>query len=165
MVKTFVLKQKVQKSKKNAKKFSISRTQTFWVQMVGFVFFTFVIPIISIAWKFGLFSERDAGYRLTGWGILATLFVSLGLFSLIKRYTKDLPHSVLKQFLDTVLYLVLPLAFSTTILYLIKDVFEEVYFVLRVFLIFIPIGALINPLPGWAQKVEDDHQRDIYHNP
>jgi hypothetical protein len=143
----------------------INQSRTFWLRMLGFVFLTFVLPILSVGWKFAFFSEREVAYKLTGWGILATLFVSLGLFSLIKRYTKDLPHSGLKQFLDTILYLVLPLSFSTVILYLIKDVFEEVYFVLRVFLIFIPIGALINPLPGWAQKVKDDHQRDIIHNP
>jgi hypothetical protein len=153
------------KSKKTSKKFSVSKTQTFWLRILGFVFFTFILPVISIAWKFGFFSEVDAGYKLTGWGILATLFVSLGLFMLVKRYTKDLPHSGLKQFLDTVLYVVGPLAFSTTILFLIKDVFEEVYFVLRVMLFSMPIGALINPLPAWAQKAKDDHQRDIYHNP
>lgn len=150
---------------KSKKKQLLNNNQSFWLRMVGFIFFTFLLPVISIAWKFGLFTERDAGYKLTGWGILATLFISLGLFSLIKRYTKDLPHSGLKQFLDTVLYVVLPLGFATAILYLIKDVFVEVYFVLRVMLISMPIGALINPLPGWAQKMKDDHQRDIYHNP
>jgi predicted membrane-bound spermidine synthase len=139
--------------------------KTFWLRMLGFVVFTFALPVASIAWKFGLFSERDAGYKLTGWGILAALFISMGLFSLIKRYTKDLPHSALKQFLDTVLYVVIPLGFATAILYLIKDTFEEVYFVVRAMLIFVPIGALINPLPAWAQKKKDDHQRDIYHNP
>jgi mannose/fructose/N-acetylgalactosamine-specific phosphotransferase system component IID len=142
-----------------------NKTQTFWFRMFGFVVLTFALPVASIAWKFGLFTEREAGYKFTGWGILAVLFISMGLFSLIKRYTKDLPHSTLKQFLDTILYVVIPLGFATTILYLIKDTFEEVYFVVRVMLIFMPIGALINPLPAWAQKVKDDHQRDIYHNP
>ena len=139
--------------------------KTFWIRMLGFIALTFVIPVTAIAWKFGLFTENNADYKLTGWGILAALFVSLGLFSLIKRYIKDLPHSALKQFLDTFLYTVIPLSFTTVILYLIKDVFEEVYFVIRVMLIFIPIGALINPLPAWAQKKKDDHQRDLYHNP
>jgi hypothetical protein len=147
------------------KKKLFSDVQAFWLRMFGFVTLTFALPVLSIAWKFGLFTERDAGYKLTGWGILAALFISMGLFSLIKRYTKDLPHSVLKQFLDTVLYVVIPLGFATSILYLIKDAFEEVYFVIRVMLIFMPIGALINPLPAWAQKIKDEHQRDIYHNP
>jgi predicted membrane-bound spermidine synthase len=141
------------------------QSQTFWLRMFGFVTLTFVLPVASIAWKFGLLSERDAGYKLTGWGILAALFISMGLFSLVKRYTKDLPHSTFKQFIDTLLYVVGPLALTTTLLYLIKDAFEEVYFVIRVMLIFMPIGALVNPLPAWAQKKKDDHERDLYHNP
>jgi len=139
--------------------------KTFWLRILGFVVFTFALPVASIAWKFGLFSEEEAGYKLTGWGILAALFISMGLFSLIKRYTKDLPHSFLKQFIDTILYVVGPLALITTLLFLIQDTFEEVYFVVRTMLIFMPIGALINPLPAWAQKKKDDHQRGIYHNP
>lgn len=150
---------------KKIKKQKHGINQQFWLRMVGFVVLTFVLPVASIAWKFGLLTEREAGYKLTGWGILAALFISMGLFSLIKKYTKDLPHSALKQFLDTVLYVVIPLGFATSILYLIQDTFEEVYFVVRVMLIFMPIGALINPLPAWSQKIKDDHQRDIYHNP
>jgi hypothetical protein len=139
--------------------------KAFWVKMFAFIMLTFVIPILSITWKFGLFTEREAGYKLTGWGILATLFVFSGLFSVFKRYTKDLPHSFLKQFLDTFLYVLIPLLFATVILYLIKDAFEEVYFVVRVMLFFMPLGALINPLPEWVQAKKDNHQRDIYHNP
>jgi hypothetical protein len=143
----------------------VNRGGVFWWRLAGFIIFTFALPVIAISWRFGLFENRDASVRLTGWGILAVLFISLGLFSLIKRYTKDLPHSGLKQFVDTLLYVIGPLAFATTILFLIKDVFEEVYFVVRFMLIFMPIGALLNPLPGWVQKLKDDHQRDIIHNP
>jgi hypothetical protein len=150
---------------KQTKKKLLSASQTFWLRMLGFVLFSFVLPVASIAWKFGLLTEREAGYKLTGWGILAVLFISLGVSTLIKRYTKDLPHSFLKQFLDTFLYVIIPLAFATSILYLIKDTFEEVYFVLRVMLIFMPIGSLVNPLPSWSQKIKDEHQRDLYHNP
>lgn len=150
---------------RKSKKTKITKGQMFWLRMFGFITFTFILPVVAIAWRFGLFANREASVRLTGWGILVVLFVSLGLFSLIKKYTRDLPHSGLKQFLDVFLYVIIPLGFTTTILFLIKDVFEEVYFVVRFMLIFMPIGALINPLPAWAQKTKDNHQRDIIHNP
>ena len=96
---------------KQTKKKLLSASQTFWLRMLGFVLFSFVLPVASIAWKFGLLTEREAGYKLTGWGILAVLFISLGVSTLVKRYTKDLPHSFLKQFLDTFLYVIIPLLY------------------------------------------------------
>ena len=139
----------------------MTERQSFWLRMGLAILFALVIPFSAIAYKFELFAFRDAAYSLTGWGILAILILVLFLMRMIKKYTKDLPHSFLKQFIDTVNYVVIPLSFGTLLFWMIQNTNDAVYFVLRISLFSVPIGALINPLPGWAQKQKDQHQINI----
>jgi hypothetical protein len=135
--------------------------QKFWLRMGLTILFAIVIPFSAIAWKFELFGWREGSYSLTGWGILVVLFLTTFIMGTIRKYTKELPYSFLKQVIDTINYTVIPLSFGTLLFWMVQNTQDAVYFVLRVALFSVPIGGLINPLPAWAQKQKDQHQINI----
>ena len=124
----------------------------FRLRLALWVAFAAVAPIVFIAIRFGVFTHKDAGYRLTGWGVIALIVLSVVMYSMIKEAMIGLPRgSMLRQCVSGYVKLV-PLILITLMLDAIKENIDSMEQTFVFITISEAIAIPINPLPKWADQ-------------
>lgn len=125
----------------------MSRSQ-FWIRLIIYVFFGAIIPLVFLTVRFNLF-ENVEKVSIGGWGIVAITFISVFSLKFLKKIKKGLPYSLLKQILDGVGKVILPLIIGCVCCYLLKDIIDYVFQFLFVLVFSESIAVIANPFPRW----------------
>lgn len=111
---------------------------------------TYVCPIIFLSIKFKLFESADSSIRLTGWGIMAIMILTIGLYKLIRWCINNFGYNYWLGVLNGLIGVVLWLALALVLIRSITKSFERIEFVLQWSILTCSIGAFLNPLPHMA---------------
>ncbi len=128
----------------------------FWIRFSLWCVFSTIIPIVYIAVRYNIFTNVDAGMKLSGWGIVATIIIAIFLIRLINSAKKYFPkHTMIAQCIDGYLIL-LPLVLLALLIHVIKENIGAFENVLVVFIISNAIAVPLNPLRryGFEHNIE-----------
>lgn len=123
----------------------------FVIQLCLFCLFSIIIPITYLTIRFNLF-QVTSQLQIGLWGIIVIGILIGGLSVLVKYYLDGMKtkYSILKQILQGVIKLILPLLLALVILVFLKD---NVILVIEALVIIIPcelVAIVINPFPKWC---------------
>lgn len=130
----------------------------FWLRLSLYIIFGGIIPFAFLVWRFNLFGKVSS-ISIGGWGIVAILFVAIFFIRLFKAVRKGLPYSIWTQILDGIVKIIIPLAVAAVIVYLFKDLTEQIFQFLMVLIVSELIAIPVNPIPRWINdnKIEQDN--------
>lgn len=123
----------------------------FVIQLCLFCLFSIVIPITYLTIRFNLF-QVNSRLQIGLWGIIVIGILVGGLSVLVKFYLEGMKtkYSLLKQILQGIIKLILPLLLVLVILVFLKD---NIILVIEALVIIIPcelVAIVINPFPKWC---------------
>jgi len=128
----------------------------FLIRFALWIGLALIAPFIYLSASYGLFVVKEHTKTLSGWGILAIIFVAIVMIGIIRNARKALPvGNMLRQCIDGVISLI-PLLAMLLIIHSIKgsiDDFEK-------FLIFTilceAVAIPVNPMPKWGMQQRID---------
>lgn len=122
----------------------------FIIRFVIYILIGLGLPIGFMAWRFELFVEKPSTTSVSGWGLVLILIVVVFILKLINGLRKGLkPGSMVKQIVDGLYNVSIPLCLVTFIIHLMSGVTEELTQVLVVLTFCETICIPINPIPRW----------------
>lgn len=138
----------------------------FWLRMLGWLTTSCILPIVTVALKFGLFRSApkittDAlgnivhvnSYALNGWGILSCFLVGYTITQIMREILKSyVGYSLTKQVLEGILKTVIPLVIAYGVCYFLNGVIEQIMFCLLILMITRLVAIPLNPLPKWRYE-------------
>lgn len=135
-------------------------TKEFWIRFAAWVFFALIVPFCYIAIKYQLITPNDsqetAQYKITGWGVVAVIFIAVIMITLMKEVVNGLPQgSMLKQCIKGAMMLI-PFILLALMLNAIKNTISAFESFLVVMIISEAIAVPINPLPKWGAQNNED---------
>lgn len=142
---------------KNEKKIFIAR-------VIAFVLFGAVLPFIFIAWRFDIFSVKDATsprISLTGWGVIAIIIVFFFIrycMSIIKR---SIPFSLTYQILSGFIKVILPLILCYVVVVALQNSFGYFKQALMITICCEAVAIVINPFPKYLHDKGIEHAEGI----
>lgn len=124
----------------------------FWIRFAVWFLIAVAAPFAYVCVRFGIFTNTEPTTKVSGWGIIAFVFLGIMAVKIIRSARKGLSYgSMAAQIIDGVTVLI-PIICFTLILELIKrnvDAFEE-------FLIFTiiceAVAIPVNPMRRWAYE-------------
>ena len=123
----------------------------FIIRFVIYILIGLGLPIGFMAWKFELFVEKPSTTSVSGWGFVLIIIVVVFILKLVNGLRKGLkPGSMVKQVVDGIYTVALPLCLFTFIVYWMSGVSEQLTQVLIVLTVCETICIPINPIPRWA---------------
>ncbi|WP_281512136.1 hypothetical protein [Mammaliicoccus vitulinus] len=125
----------------------IMSKKAFWIRLVCYSLFGLACPIIFLAWRFKLFTNKEIA--LSGWGVIAIMFVTLFFLKLINTVRKSLQFSIYKQILDGICKVIIPLTIAAICVYCFQNIMKEMFEFLCVLIVCEMIAICLNPLPQW----------------
>ena len=123
----------------------------FWIRFAIWVTLAAVVPFVYMAVAYGLFSSGGGSAKsLSGWGVVAIIFVSIVLIYIINQTKNSLPAgNFMRQCISGFMALI-PLFAAILIIHSVRNVLDEFERFLIVVLICEAIAVPVNPLPKWA---------------
>ena len=123
----------------------------FVIQLCLFCLFSIVIPITYLTIRFNLLQVHSQ-LQIGLWGIIVIGILVGGLSVLVKFYLDGMKtkYSLLKQILQGIIKLILPLLLVLVILVFLKD---NIILVIEALVIIIPcelVAIVVNPFPKWC---------------
>jgi len=126
----------------------------FWIRFVLWLGLAVIAPFAYICVSFGIFESKDTTTTLSGWGVIAVIFLCIMLLIVVNNVRKGLPYgNFFRQCIDGIFTLI-PLVGAILILEVIKTRVES----FERFLIFTAacefVAIPINPFPKWISQNE-----------
>lgn len=135
----------------------------FWARFAIWFAFAVAGPLVYVAVAYGFFVP-SASLRLSGWGILAIVFMCLSLLYVIHEAKKGLPKgSFAKQCIDGYTALI-PMFFAILLLHTVRDSLAEFERFLIFTILCEAVAVPINPMPKWGAQYEDERQENTLFN-
>lgn len=127
----------------------------FTVQLILWLIFSAVIPIIAIANKYDFVKEGTAKY--TGWAIIAGVIAFIVVMVALRYILRLLKWSMTKQVISGIMLVIVPLCFLFVLTDLIANNIENIKFILVLSIISEFIAIPINPFPKmiWEKNIQD----------
>ena len=123
----------------------------FIIRFVIYILIGLGLPVGFMAWRFDLFAEKPSTTSVTGWGLVLIVIVVVFILKLINGLRKGLkPGSMIKQIVDGIYGVSIPLCLITLVIHLMSAITVELTQVLIVLTICETICIPINPIPRWA---------------
>ena len=131
----------------NWKKFSI--------QLILWLVFSAVIPIIAIANKYDFVKEGKTKY--TGWAIIAGVVVFVVIMVALRYILRLLKWSMTKQVITGIMLVIVPLCFLFMMVDLISANIQNIKYILVVSIFSEFVAIPLNPFPKmiWEKNVQD----------
>lgn len=127
----------------------------FTIQLILWLVFSAVIPIIAIANKYDFVKDGDAKY--TGWAIIAGVIAFISIMVALRYVLRLLKWSMTKQIISGVMLVIVPLIFLFILTDLITNNIGNIKYILVVSIISEFIAIPINPFPKmiWEKNIQD----------
>lgn len=130
------------------------------IRLILFVLFSILLPILFIAFRYGIF-KNPSKMSLSGVGIISIILIVGFTIYIALQIKKALPFSIVSQVITGILFIIVPLLCLIWFLSSIKnsiDVFINC-------LIFITISELIaipiNPIPKIQELTKEDKEKSL----
>lgn len=120
----------------------------FLARAAGFILFAAIMPFCFIAWRFGIFSNKE-NLSLSGWGIIGIVVVSIVLVYVLRQVGKTVPHTMTGQCINGFLHVILPLGVLLLMLEGVKTRIQYFEQMIMVIILCEVIAIPINPFPKW----------------
>ena len=144
--------EKIKKEKTEEELQKEKELKIFIVRAIAWALFSCVIPVLFIGFRYSLF-EKAGSLQLSGWGIIAVVIIAVFLYVLTKYIRAGFGQwSFIKQIIDGVIRIVLPLATVLAIAINIRNNLDVFIQSLSCVLICEIIAIPINPFPEWVAK-------------
>lgn len=117
----------------------------FAIQLILWLVFVAVIPIISIVDKYDLIKNGTLKY--TGWGIIVGVILFVTIMVILGYILKLIKWSMTKQILTGAMIVVVPLIFLFILTDLITKNIDNIKYILIVSIISESIAIPLNPFP------------------
>lgn len=142
-----------------APKKSLSPRQVFWMRMGFWALFACILPVSFIVWRFDLFSKKPS---IGGWGIVVIIIVAVFVLSLIKYVKAGMKFSLVKQVINGVCKVIIPLLVAVLMLECLKNEIDLAIQVLTITITCECIAIPLNPLPQWAYDNRNEEIESIF---
>jgi hypothetical protein len=124
----------------------------FIIRAIAWSIFACILPVVFIGWRYDIFKQVSK-VSLSGWGLIAIIIIFAFLYAFIKYIRAGLgPWSMLKQVLNGVFKVLLPLLILLLICMAIKSNIEYFIQALGCVLICETIAIPVNPFPQWVYE-------------
>lgn len=148
------------KEKKTFKEWYNEHPKTvFTIRFILWSLFAAILPFIFIAWRYGIFTSSSA-IKLSGWGIIAIIIVTLFIITLLKYLYKGMKFSIWKQIITGFVSIILPL---TIVLLLVTEIENHIGLVKQALvcvMICEIVGIPLNPFPEWLERRRIEQGKD-----
>jgi len=129
--------------KKHPKIFFILRFLLWSILTIG-------VPTFIVLEQYAFFKQYQSfTLKVSGWGIIVLVLGSLFVFYILKTITDAINNPVLKQTLNGIIKITLPLLVVFLLTGIIVNNIDKIRIILWVSLISTAIGIPINPLPEY----------------
>ena len=115
--------------------------------------------MLFLIWRFNLFSTTS-GLNIGGWGMVVIIFTTIFLSKLAKQASQAVESELVKQILDAVRKVFLPLLAVTLCVYAVGDFWKELIYFFIVLTVFEPIAYVLNPLPEFLAEKEKEGRKN-----
>lgn len=139
----------------------------FWIRAFLFITLGGIVPIIYIAYEYGIFKNISASSKISGWGIIAGLFALIFVAVIFKYITKGTDHPYIKQIINLFFKCILPLVALIFILYEVKNMAEynldglnKLINVISIMTSCELVAGFINPFPTWVWEKSQQKTQD-----
>ena len=124
----------------------------FILRVIGWLTLSCILPVVFIGWRFKLF-EGNNSLQLSGWGLIAVIIIAVFLYTLVRYIRAGFTEwSMLKQIVNGIVRILLPLAAILAIVVSIRNSVETFIQALSCVLICEVISIPLNPFPEWIWK-------------
>ena len=125
----------------------------FWIRFGIWISLAAIAPFVYLAVAYGLFSASGgSGKSLSGWGVVAVVFVSIVILYIVNQTKNSLPRgNFMRQCIGGFMGLI-PLFAAILIIHSVKNVMDEFERFLIIVLVCEAIAVPVNPLPKWAAE-------------
>lgn len=124
----------------------------FWIRFSIWFALAVAVPFSYIAVEYGLFGTKEQHTTLSGWGVVALIFVAIMLISIFRQTMKGLPYGSMARQCITGYTALIPLFFAILLIHSIKNSMESFERFLIIVLVCEAIAVPINPLQRWAME-------------
>ena len=122
----------------------------FWIRFGIWFFLAVAVPFTYVACAYGLFENK--GTTLSGWGVVALIFVIVMLFNIIKQARAGFPKGTMaRQCIDGYLILI-PIFGALLLVHSVKNSLAEFEKFLIVMILCEAVAVPVNPMPKWAAQ-------------
>lgn len=140
----------------------------FWLRLILWILFAVIVPVAFVLYKYQMLSPSDSQevshYKLTGWGVLAIIIISVFLLSVIRQVANGLPEgSMTKQCVKGFLT-ILPVFVLLLLVHVIKNTMDAFEQFLIVLFVSEAVAIPINPIPKWSAQNNIDMQNNAMLN-
>lgn len=134
----------------------------FIVRLCLFALFGAVLPIAFIAWRYGLFTQREGNAAsITGWGIVSAIILAIVLGYALRQVSKAMPHTMFSQCAVGFMRVILPLFLVYVVLDAIKGNIEYFMQALIAIMACECVAIPANPFPKWRHDMKlDEREKD-----
>lgn len=133
----------------------------FAVRLALYIVIGLFAPVAFLAWKFELFKPNTSNLKISGWGLVVIIFISVFLLYLFNQLRKGMKPGIAKQCVDGIYKITLPLLLVTFIIHWTGNYIEQLVQFFIVVTICETIAIPINPLPKWAAENNIDTKGSI----
>ena len=120
----------------------------FWIRFGVWIFFAVIVPFTYIAVAYGIFEAKET--TLSGWGVVALIFVIAMLMYIVKQAKAGLPRgSMARQCIDGYMAL-MPILGMAILINALKKSMDEFERFLVIMLLCEAVAVPINPMPRWG---------------
>ena len=135
------------------------KRQIFWTRFAFYIAIGLFIPVGFLIWRFQLF-QSASHLNFGGWGVVAVLFTSIFLMVLSKQAVSSIESQIVKQAINAIRKIFLPLFAITMCLYAVKNFIDELIQFFVIITICEPIAYVINPFPEIVKEHEKDREKN-----
>lgn len=128
---------------------TLDSKKVFVARLIGFLVFAMVLPIAFIAWRYGIFSNRD-GVSLSGWGIIGVVIAVIVVCYVMRQVASVIPYSLFGQCVSGFMKVIVPLLAVYIALGAIKERIEYFEQALAAIMICEAVAIPMNPIPKWV---------------
>lgn len=128
----------------------------FWIRFGIWALLAIVVPVTYVGISYGLFDAKGE-HSLSGWGIIAIIFVSIVLIYIVNQAKAGMPRGTMaRQCLDGYCILI-PVFFAILLIHVIRNSLADFERFLIITIICEAIAVPINPMPKWGAQNQTDH--------
>lgn len=123
----------------------------FIYRFILWVFFSVIVPVLFINWKFGLFVTIN-NISLSGWAIFIGIITFGFAWICLRSIIRSKKYSYYKQIVKGCCHLLLPVGLITYLLWIAKDQISALVQVLCCCLASWLVAICVNPMPKWTYE-------------
>lgn len=117
-----------------------------------------ILPFAFIAWRYDIFAPTS-NFKLTGWGIIAVIILTIFAITLIKYVYRSLNPGLAKQCISGFASIILPLLIVYLLINSIEDSINLFKQALGCVILCEAVGIPLNPFPAWIAKKQIDNDK------